>query len=108
MKHRTTVLREPISLINVRLQENEDATYQEVTEDIAKVWADIRSLPPSYMVEGAGWGKYPFPTAFYRVRIHYQPLVFTRIYWRQKIYGLAAPAAPDPTRQWLDFVVCEK
>ncbi|MEI8294999.1 MAG: hypothetical protein WCG04_00550 [Alphaproteobacteria bacterium] len=108
MKQRTTILREPISLVEVRLQENDDGIYEEILTDIAKVWADIRSLPPSTMVEGDGWGKHSFPTAFYRVRIRCQSLDFQRIYWRQKIYGLAATATPDPTRQWLDFVVCEK
>jgi head-tail adaptor len=108
MRSAPTTLREPISLVAVLLSEKEDGTCQEIAKDLANVWADIRALLPPTLVEADGWGKNPFPPAFYRVRIRYQPLEFQRICWRKKVYGLAAPATPDPTRQWLDFTVCEK
>lgn len=90
------VLRERITLMGVHLKETPEGTYQETARNLTAVWADIRALPAST------------PSALYRVRIRYQPIEFQRIRWRKKIYSLATPALADPTRQWLDFTICER
>lgn len=108
MKSYPTILRERITLIGVHIKETQEGTYQETVRNLAAVWADIRALPTSTLVETEGWGKNSFPPALYRVRIRYQTLAFRRIRWRKKIYSLATPVLADPTRQWLDFTVCEK